>query len=279
MDVQVIEIPDDPHYEMGRPRKRMRRMPPPRPEEVIDVFDSDEEQPPQTQLSSASNSFQMEATQPRTLPSPRSQPLFLPEPEPDVEELLQQQAGPSGLPASPRLEQQQSSSRREVLPLRREASVYLPAPADPETVPDSDDESDQFGGYVAQVLEIVPDVDPPYVLGLLIQYYPDYRDKVVEPVLHRLFEDPSYPKLERGKGKRKRDDGDENGEVGSHDGPVGGSGKGKEKDIDYSKKDRPKTGGVHYMDLAVVRESMPFHIAKTFTDERNYRNNSPMISR
>ena len=86
MDVQVIEIPDDPHYEMGRPRKRMRRMPPPRPEEVIDVFDSDEEQPPQTQLSSASNSFRMEATQPRTLPSPRPQPLFLPEPDPDVEQ-------------------------------------------------------------------------------------------------------------------------------------------------------------------------------------------------
>ena len=73
-------------------------------------------------------------------------------------------------------------------------------------VPDEDDVP--FDLYVAQVLEIIPDVLPAHVFSLLEQYYPNSKDKVVETVLHVLFEDPDYPKADT-KGKRKRDEQEE----------------------------------------------------------------------
>ena len=61
--------------------------------------------------------------------------------------------------------------------------------------------------YVAQVLEIIPDVLPAHVVALIELHYSSFKDKVVEPVLHTLFENPDYPKAEaKGKGKRKRED-------------------------------------------------------------------------
>ena len=55
-----------------------------------------------------------------------------------------------------------------------------------------------------QVLEIVPDVLLAHVVSLLECYYPTSEDKVVETVLHVLFENPDYRKADT-KGKRKRD--------------------------------------------------------------------------
>ena len=101
---------------------------------------------------------------------------------------------------------------------------------------------DPLSGYVARVLEIIPDVQPDHLLALITKHLPTYADKVVEPVLHILFEDPTYPKIDK-KGKRKHTEEDEGGED---------RGNAKVK-VDYGSKDREYKGGLHYTDLALVR--------------------------
>lgn len=106
---------------------------------------------------------------------------------------------------------------------------------------------DPIPGYVAQILEIIPDVDPEYALSLVRQHYPQSQDQVVEPVLHALFEHPAYPKLDK-KGKRKRVEDDNDGRA-----------KHKAAKFDYGSKDREYRGGVHYAQMSIdqVRFSYP----------------------
>ncbi|KAH9856068.1 hypothetical protein C2E23DRAFT_809859 [Lenzites betulinus] len=108
----------------------------------------------------------------------------------------------------------------------------------PQAPPEPQNYQDPLDAFVAQILEIIPDVLPSHVYSLVEQHYPKYLDKVVEPVLHQLFEDPQYPKADaKGKGKRKRDDDDQ----AEH--PV------KVK-IDYGSKNRKWVGSPHYTKLA-----------------------------
>ncbi|KAH9922385.1 uncharacterized protein B0H18DRAFT_1018159 [Fomitopsis serialis] len=77
-----------------------------------------------------------------------------------------------------------------------------------------DDGPTRRDGYVAQVLEIVPDVLPEHVRTLLQLHEPAFKDRAVEQILHTLFENPNYPKAEsKGKGKRKREDADDEREA------------------------------------------------------------------
>ena len=104
-----------------------------------------------------------------------------------------------------------------------------------------------FDVYVAQVLEIIPDVLPAHVFSLIEHHYPNYKDKVVEPVLHSLFENPDYPKAEaKGKGKRKRDaDADDDEEQSQSQRAV-------KMKIDYGDKNRVRAGDPEYVHLALV---------------------------
>lgn len=98
-----------------------------------------------------------------------------------------------------------------------------------------------FDAYVAQIIEIIPDVLPAHVYSLVEQHYPNYLDKVVEPVLHNLFENPDYPKADaKGKGKRKRDEEEEQAE------------RAVKLKIDYGSKERKWEGGIYYHALAMV---------------------------
>lgn len=92
--------------------------------------------------------------------------------------------------------------------------------------------------FLSQVLEIVPDVDPDHAVALVTQYIETFGAGVVEVVVGNLLED-SYPKLVRGKGKRKRDDIDE---------PAARSAP----EFDYGNKDRQRPAGPHYHPLAEV---------------------------
>jgi len=66
---------------------------------------------------------------------------------------------------------------------------------------------DPYDAYVAQVVEIVPDVLPEHARALVEQHFPSQREHVLEAVLHVLFENPAYPKADpRRKLKRKWDD-------------------------------------------------------------------------
>lgn len=67
---------------------------------------------------------------------------------------------------------------------------------------------------MVSVLEIVPDVQPAHALTLIEQYMQSDPAHVVELVLHALFENPNYPKVDT-KGKHKRDEAD--GDAGDRD--------------------------------------------------------------
>ena len=143
---------------------------------------------------------------------------------------------------------------------------------------------------VAQILEIIPNVDPTHLLLLIETHLPTFsvfrgnrnpdndggegsaaveeREATVEEqvqgvvghVLHHLFENPDYPKADlraggKGKGKRVGGPDDEEG--------LEGKGKGKAKEssskkpkIDYASIERPFPGGPNYFDLALVCPSL-----------------------
>ncbi|KXN81173.1 hypothetical protein AN958_05888 [Leucoagaricus sp. SymC.cos] len=104
--------------------------------------------------------------------------------------------------------------------------------------------------YIAQILEIVPDVDPGHLSTLVSTHYPDHKNGTIERVLHILFEDPKYPRVQNGKsvdkGKRKAD------------GPSGARPKKKRKSVVVAEDEelwmsveKPFVGGVNYHDLAL----------------------------
>ncbi|RDX42329.1 hypothetical protein OH76DRAFT_1363022 [Lentinus brumalis] len=119
------------------------------------------------------------------------------------------------------------------------------------------DEDIPFDAYVAQVLEIIPDVRAAHVFSLIEQHYPTAKDKVVETVLHVLFENPDYPKADA-KGKRKREEPQEERAV--------------RPKIDYGNKDRVFDRGMWYTPLALEQLEAEFsdiptaHIRQTFQE-------------
>ncbi|KAF9468244.1 hypothetical protein BDZ94DRAFT_1154032 [Collybia nuda] len=103
-------------------------------------------------------------------------------------------------------------------------------------------------GYVARVLEIIPDVEPDHLLALVTKLAPSLQDGVVEHVLHELFEDPAYPKVDKkGKGKRRQTDED----IREEETSLQGGSPAKRHKVDYSDKTREFRGGIHYTDLAL----------------------------
>ncbi|KII87947.1 hypothetical protein PLICRDRAFT_176699 [Plicaturopsis crispa FD-325 SS-3] len=115
--------------------------------------------------------------------------------------------------------------------------------------------------FLARILEIVPDVQPGHALTLIERHLPaENQEQVVETVLHILFEDPKYPKIDK-KGKRKREEGE--GDAGAERGTP------KSK-IDYASMNRPFVGGAQYVDIAIEQLLVDYpyipkaHIRKTF---------------
>ena len=170
-----------------------------------------------------------------------------------------------------------------------ETQSHLPTASDSDPI--SIENIDPTSTAVAQILEIIPNVEPAHLLELIETHLPAYsvfrgnrdpdddggegaavageREATVEEqvqgvvghVLHHLFENPDYPKAEkRAGGKRKgKSAGDSD-----HEDDLEGKGKGKAKDhsskklkIDYASIDRPFTGGPNYFDLALVCPSLP----------------------
>ncbi|OCH88146.1 hypothetical protein OBBRIDRAFT_795550 [Obba rivulosa] len=183
-------------------------------------------------------------------------PVAQPVPQPHIQELLDV--------ASVMLEAHQprahsssaGTSNRVNRPSAGPAEPAAEAPAEPQ---------DPFDGYVASVLEIIPDVLPSHVRELVERQYPEYQANIVEAVLHLLFESPNYPKETRGaKGKRKREvDDDED---------VREAARAK---IDYGSKDRRREGGPHYAKAAVLQlcEDFPLipvqHVRQVFSENNS----------
>ncbi|KAF7363529.1 hypothetical protein MSAN_01009400 [Mycena sanguinolenta] len=160
-----------------------------------------------------------------------------------------------------------SSGSLENIPVKRQPSkgkstLFLPSDEEnkpPELFEVPDDEPiivdnlpspppDPIPGYVERVLDILPDALPEHVRGLVVQHYPQSKEQVVETVLHALFEDPAYPKVDK-KGKRKRVEADD----------AQGDDRGQPKaKLDYGSTDREYKGGLDYEQLAIEALMMDF---------------------
>ncbi|KAF9264839.1 hypothetical protein L218DRAFT_861859 [Marasmius fiardii PR-910] len=138
----------------------------------------------------------------------------------------------------------------------------------PETLVSSaqpeDQQDDSVSTYFAQVLEIVPNVLPDHAIALITEYLPAHQNNVVEVVLHNLFDNPGYPKLDK-KGKRKATEtvnADNNKKI--------------RVELDYGSTDRDRKGGMHYTSLAIDQLMLDFpeipkaHIRKTFGSNKSF---------
>lgn len=130
-------------------------------------------------------------------------------------------------------------------PVPLQIAQHEPMVVDPPLEPQP--EEDPLSLYTARVLEIVPDVEPDHLLALVTKFAPSLEDGVVEHVLHALFEDGNYPKVDKkGKGKRKETDDAKGGGIAVEMPPS------KKSKIDYADQTREFKGGKHYTDLALV---------------------------
>lgn len=111
-----------------------------------------------------------------------------------------------------------------------------PLPPEPASEP-----VNPIDGHIARVLEIVPDVQPNHALSLIEQLMQSQPENVVEFVLHALFENPSYPKVDK-KGKHKRDEPDDDPNARASPKPR----------IDYASKARVYNCGPHYFECSLV---------------------------
>lgn len=238
-NVDIIDLSGDDRPMRNLPRagpssRARRRKEPALPVgDVIEITDSEDEPGPSQKKPAlgitASSSSVWEVDPP---PQSSSVPLFLPEEDEPM-------PGPS-----------RSSQLLHVAPppppSQTPSRVIEPDPSfdDDEPLPPLEDDPDPYGHFVAQVLEIIPDVDPSHALALVTLHYDQYKDQVVEPVLHTLFENADYPKLDK-KGKRKREE--------TPPPPVSVSRRRvSDVEIDYASEVRPQPGGPHYQELAVV---------------------------
>jgi hypothetical protein len=154
-------------------------------------------------------------------------------------------AGPTNLFSLPLFSGEAGASRSAAIDVDDQRHPTRQAISDMRTVlvPESNAVSD----CVVRVLEIIPDVEPQHLTALVVKSIPIHGPQVLERVLHVLFEDPNYPRIEnKGKGKRKWGD-DE-----SDHSRAEGSSKRQKLDYGYGDMSRMFTQGPDYAELALV---------------------------
>ena len=128
-----------------------------------------------------------------------------------------------------------------------QAAPDVPAPQQGQEQQGSLDEPENeegiISGYMAQVLEIIPDVAPEYLLALIMQLYPQHQKESIDLAIQILFDDGQYPKVER-KGKR----------MSEADLDTRVLKKARIEYTDYSQLDRPSLAGFDYVNMSLVRD-------------------------
>jgi hypothetical protein len=153
--------------------------------------------------------------------------------------------GPTDLPSFPLYSDEAGGSRSAAIDVDDQRHPARQAILDMLTAVEP--ESDATSDCVARVLEIIPDVEPEHLTALVIKSIPTHGPQVLQHVLHVLFEDSNYPKINnKGKGKRKRAD-DE-----SDHSQAEGSPKRPKLDYGYGDMSRMFTKGPGYTELALV---------------------------
>ncbi|KAG6837047.1 hypothetical protein H0H93_015618 [Arthromyces matolae] len=189
---------------------------------------------------------------PKKSTSSRSIQLFLSSDEennPPAVKRAQLSRTPVPAPFPLQLSVEGPESQRVETPVPAHVSIVdLVAEPEPEPEPHST--------VTARVLEIIPDVEPDYLLAMVAKHFIDHPENntatVTELILHALFENDKYPKVNRlGKGKRKHTEHDEDALQGSSS---------KKPKVDYANKDRPFKGGKCYPELALdyLQTAFPF---------------------
>lgn len=78
-----------------------------------------------------------------------------------------------------------------------------------EPEPEPEPQGDPTDRTIAQILEIIPDVEPDYLRGLVETHLPSFDAQTTEHILGLLFENGEYPRVDKSKGKRKATDQDD----------------------------------------------------------------------
>ena len=217
--------------------------------EIIELTDSDDDLPmrvaPKILQHNQGSSRPTPATSNAALAFGKPNPEILAAPGPSEHVARREQHGDARPLFLPESDEEQHVIHPPSLPVAQDVhdAPPHPQPVPPEPVaPHAPAPADPIDEYIVRVLEIVPDVQPTHVLSLIEQFMQSQPGNVVEFVLHALFENPSYPKVDK-KGKHKRDEsgGDPN---------VRGSSKPK---VDYTSKDRVYNCSPHYFESSLVR--------------------------
>ncbi|KAF9560510.1 hypothetical protein CPC08DRAFT_723314 [Agrocybe pediades] len=173
-------------------------------------------------------------------------PVAVPAP---VQEQHVQPQPPAPVPNHATLPQQQPPQLPQP-PQEREPQRAPPPPPEPQPI------VDPASHVVAQVLEIVPDVDPDHLLALVQTHLPNFAAHTTEHVVGILFENGDYPKVDRrNKGKRKAED---EPEAGGSNSPNKRPRVEQEPEVDYGSDQRAFTGGPHYVELALIQLQTSF---------------------
>ncbi|KAF8954518.1 hypothetical protein BDZ97DRAFT_1864738 [Flammula alnicola] len=193
-------------------------------------------------------------------PAPAAPPNPLPQPQPQPQ---------PHVVAAPAPEAQQQ-------PQPEPAAAAVPPPESQQGDPPADPTSHAM----AQILEVIPDVEPEYLLGLVQTHLPTFAGQTAEHVLGLLFEDGGYPRVAK---KRKAVVVASDGEGAE----AGDKGKGKEKDVDqarpnkkakvdYASVERVFEGGAAYHERALIylQTDFPFipkpYLRRSLTRFRNF---------
>ncbi|KDR78857.1 hypothetical protein GALMADRAFT_224109 [Galerina marginata CBS 339.88] len=137
------------------------------------------------------------------------------------------------------------------------APVPVPLVVEPDPEPEPEPEQDPTSHTIARILEIIPDVEPEYLLGLVQTHLPNFAGQTVEHVLGILFEDGGYPRADpRKKGKKRASEAADP----AAEGPNVDERPAKKAKVDYASVERLFEGGPRYNDLALVQlqSSFPF---------------------
>ncbi|KAF9054814.1 hypothetical protein BJ165DRAFT_1337360 [Panaeolus papilionaceus] len=168
-------------------------------------------------------------------------------------------------PEQPQPVPQQAQPIPDPIPQQAPAPAPQPAPQphaqpapQPDPQPQAPAQPPSKDDIIAQVLSIIPDVQPEHLSGLVDRNIAQFGERTSELVIGMLFEDAAYPKVERRGVKRG---GDEE--------------KGKEKEreekrqkVDYKSLDRDVPGG-GYEGLALATLQLYFaHIPRLYLHDQ-----------
>jgi len=139
------------------------------------------------------------------------------------------------------------------------AEKLPPPPLPPSSSAQSSE--DTMSRHIAQVLEIVPDVDPDYCAGLVAARQ-HLNESTIEHILHILFEDPNYPRAKKticADNRKRKMDGSSDDRLSKR---LKANGKKKVANEDnegdglWMNMERSVVGGLDYHSLALVGQPL-----------------------